>query len=66
MLFSRIAEEYRGPRSISDSELKCLCVQFLTQFDQYVKLNKKIPPEILILWQQLMMQAVWQILWQHI
>ncbi len=35
------------PIDESDSELEALMRTVLTQFDQYVKLNKKIPPEIL-------------------
>nr|MBA3696459.1 LON peptidase substrate-binding domain-containing protein [Methylotenera sp.] len=35
------------PDSESDNEIQALMRTVFTQFDQYVKLNKKIPPEIL-------------------
>lgn len=35
------------PEEEDDSEVEALMRTVLTQFDQYVKLNKKIPPEIL-------------------
>jgi ATP-dependent Lon protease len=35
------------PESVSDNEIQALMRTVFTQFDQYVKLNKKIPPEIL-------------------
>lgn len=35
------------PESTSDIEVQALMRTVFTQFDQYVKLNKKIPPEIL-------------------
>jgi len=35
------------PPAVAGSELEALRRAILTQFDQYVKLNKKVPPEIL-------------------
>jgi ATP-dependent Lon protease len=35
------------PPAVTGSELEALRRAILTQFDQYVKLNKKVPPEIL-------------------
>ena len=35
------------PESVSDIEIQALMRTVFAQFDQYVKLNKKIPPEIL-------------------
>ncbi|MSP86221.1 MAG: endopeptidase La [Methylotenera sp.] len=35
------------PESVSDVEIQALMRTVFAQFDQYVKLNKKIPPEIL-------------------
>jgi len=40
-------EETIGQLDEDDHELEALMRTVLTQFDQYVKLNKKIPPEIL-------------------
>ena len=40
------AEKVEDPKE-SDSETEALMRTVFTQFDQYVKLNKKIPPEIL-------------------
>jgi len=40
-------EEAIGQLDEDDHELEALMRTVLTQFDQYVKLNKKIPPEIL-------------------
>lgn len=44
--FLAVADEIPQPDE-SDSEVEALMRTVLTQFDQYVKLNKKIPPEIL-------------------
>jgi len=43
-LLAEIAELYSG--NLSDRESEVLCRSLIAQFDQYVKLNKKIPQEI--------------------
>ena len=42
-----IADEPEGPVRAKASEIEALRRAVMQQFDQYVKLNKKIPPEIL-------------------
>ena len=44
--FLAMAEKINDPKE-DDSETEALMRTVFTQFDQYVKLNKKIPPEIL-------------------
>src|SRR5690606_25610436 len=37
------------PETIADDkEIEALCRTVVTQFEQYIKLNKKIPPEVLV------------------
>eukprot|EP01041_Mallomonas_annulata_P010302 gene10302-21502_t len=42
-----VADESEGPARAKASEIEALRRAVMQQFDQYVKLNKKIPPEIL-------------------
>jgi len=41
---AEVIEEDHG----TEKELEALCRSVITQFEQYVKLNKKIPPEVLV------------------
>jgi len=45
--FSAEAEELTEEEDLDDPEMKVLVRSVVSQFEQYVKLNKKIPPEIL-------------------
>lgn len=42
------AEEMAEPPTTADPEMEALARAVVTQFEQYVKLNKKIPPEVIV------------------
>ncbi|MEM9469652.1 MAG: LON peptidase substrate-binding domain-containing protein, partial [Pseudomonadota bacterium] len=42
------ANEYEGKEQAEDEEMEALARAVVSQFEQYVKLNKKIPPEVLV------------------
>ncbi len=46
--FQAVAEDVTEPPAVEPREIEALCRAATGQFEEYVKLNKKIPPEVLV------------------